>query len=77
MIVRVLLTLMSILLISWALWFLISRLARRRAISRANGSTGGRQPDQGSGGRWTRQDRLALASLVVGTLLGVLALLKP
>lgn len=74
-----LLALIAVVLICSALFFLLRRLLGRRTSPTGAGddrSAAARRDGVASTG-WTRQDRLAVASLVVGTLLGILALLKP
>lgn len=74
-----LLALSAVVLISLALSFTLRRVLGRRdrPASRADDERGAVRSSQPSPTRWTRQDRLALASLITGTLLGVVALTRP
>ena len=70
---------LAVVLIAWGLFVLLKRLLRRGkpAPDYASEKIGGTRPIAGPSTGWPRQDRLALASLIVGTLLGILALVKP
>lgn len=69
-----LLSVVGLLIVVWALTFLVVR-RHRRTIAPGNAGT---QPAHAAGastaGPWSRSDRIALASLVVGAVLGVLGL---
>ena len=75
---RTLLTLFAILFIAMAFLLVLKRrVARHRPqLLEPDDSRAFPQSSTGQAAGWTRQDRLALASLILGTLVGILALLK-
>lgn len=71
-----LLNVLGALIIVGALIFLLTRRRRRTIALEAAVATGAGPVSVGhTAGPWTRSDRIAFASLVVGAVLGVLGLL--
>ena len=75
----VLLGLVAVVLLLLSLSFILRRVLGRRdrPAPHEHDERRDARPARPSSTGWTRQDRLALASLVTGTLLGVLALTRP
>lgn len=69
-----LLTALGVLIVLWALSYLLTR-SRRRMRTRDRVDTTPAESPRPEKSEWSRSDLIALASLVIGTLLGVVGLL--
>ena len=73
-----LLILASVVLLGWGVWYVARRPSRTRVRRQPlpPGAVEPSAPPPEAAKGWTRQDKLALASLVIGSLLGIVAIFK-